>query len=349
MRGYMIQGVQVAKQRGRKRLRIDIPWFESKTDFNDVLTKAPFSDQTFGERIQKLKYSAAEVEGLYHFWLTFKKDKHVLISFYESDAYLSYTFPQNLANPQHYGIPEACKSYYYFEFFDENEVNRKPCAIVRVSTDGKIGEIYWVEKGKNLTGTEVMESILPIDEFLQVEKLFLKDGAEDAFQRSLRILKPIAEPNGQPWYVRFGFGLFRCDALPEVQKGYYFEQDSDKLKEAIAFVKRFKLNPKNLKAGLKRAGEHFKEVFNKYFPNHKPDHYPTVGECISKVYQQVRSKGEPDNQDAQADLTCLYNTLLVAYHEAERKNRKFMVQDSKYTEAVEEMRTSMLYVKERPR
>ena len=137
--------------------------------------------------------------------------------------------------------------------------NNNIVLLLRCDKGGTCGELVWLQKGTNVSGTDALAIENAISSALDLRWVYLHDDSKIKFggntSRStcnlyLKTIRSIAK--GQSWYSQAFYRPFSCKGWPSqtsingksqtgVEAGTIFTQNAKDYKNAVEFIRSFKL------------------------------------------------------------------------------------------------------------
>lgn len=241
-----------------------------------------------------------------------------------------------LSKKQHHGVRKTKFDYLTLCEWGDKE----PLAKIRC---GDHGEILWLKKGVQLSGTYVTTLCLKILEAIPLVKtLYLFDEAKSVLNLtgnkdvkiSLSKILSIASIDGKSWYGRFGFTPVKCDNWKRLD-GKLVNQDPEKYDQAIKLVRNTRLS--ELQELYKKYTTRLRllnKIVIKYFPNDAGTNH-TLHTLFHSVHEAWKKNVNPENQSSE-DLYTLYKNFLEPIGESTMKSHS-------YTQALETINTHILW------
>lgn len=294
----------------------DIIWYEQAElhgKFEDISKKSLFS-----ERMVDFKKLFTQVENCHKLWVTLKPkrnyERDLLLALVETDEYISNALPEDFSLSKK---TQPIKKYYVICGYETADMDKKLFQL-RISQDGLIGEIVWIERGVLLSGSDLMCGFSLVNDALQIGATFLKDDAKDNTGIALRVMRPIARDDNQTWYQLYGFEAHTCRNQPQDEPGFYYNQSKSKLKTAVQAIKKYSLETALSKLPI-NAKKVLLELVQRYLPSKKENaataEPKTVGGLCERVFEVQTSATTTETQikkqrEAKKDCAFLYELFL---------------------------------------
>lgn len=288
----------------------DIIWYEQAELHQNFLEIA--KKQAFGERMKDFKKLFTEVDACYKLWVTLKSktrgERHLLLALVDTDEYFSNALPEDFALPNK---AQPVKKYHVICGYETEDMDKKLFQL-RISQDGEIGEIVWIEKGALLTGSDLMCGFSLMNDALKINATFLKDDAKDKEGIPLRVMRPIARNDEQTWYQLYGFEVHNCRNQPQEEPEFFYNQSRSKFKTAVQAIKKYTLESalSKLSADVKNM---LQMLVQRYTPSKKqtlirakPETVGGLCERVFNVQTKIAKTEKQSKKQVQAKIDCVF-------------------------------------------
>jgi len=282
------------------------------------------------EKMHYLQTLFSKTAEFHQLWVTWDatREAYIKIILKKSEEYQSNVFPEIVNKPE---FQHQHQSYYYFNCYGSDTPEAILLLQLRISENGKTGELVWLRSEANLSGENLMSFYHLLSQYLQIEKTFLLDASE--YKKSLiRITRPLVDPDGKSWYTKHGFELFDCRMLPSLEDGVFFQQESCVYQDSIGILKETPCEVLLNACENPRDKAFLKEVQQQYLPGfiqHSltaslSNTSPSVGALAKAMYTRMRKdidtthkirKGRPHQHAFQL----FYKKFLAPQHTAFKK------------------------------
>lgn len=201
----------------------------------------------FKERIAQLQGRCSVVDkATSSMWIQFDPDTFLFFTIcrgaFKSDNVASQLLENNRKN----------KNNFFRLTLNERNENEEKTELLTllVSPNGAKGELEWISKGENFTGTRMLAIFERIQQYLQIQTLYLYDDAKfkvfgaKTIQLIGHLYIPIASRKGEPFYCTWAnFQILECRDIPHPQeKSIRFDQNIQTFKEAVNLIKKTRIN-----------------------------------------------------------------------------------------------------------
>lgn len=323
----------------------DIVWYEQAELHQNFLEIA--KKQSFSERMKDFKKLFTEVDAYYKLWVTLKSktrgERDLLFAMVDTDEYFSNALPEDFSLPN---TAQPIKKYHVICGYETENMDKKLFQL-RISQDGLIGEIVWIEKGVLLTGSDLMCGFSLINDALKINAVFLKDDAKDNEGIPLRVMRPIARDDDQTWYQLYGFEVHTCRNQPQEEPEFVYNQSRSKFKAAVQVIKKYTLeNALNRLSG--NAKNMLQALVQRYMPSKEKNLTRTIPETVGGLCERVfdvqtkiaKTEKQPKKQvQAKKDCNFLYKLFLKRSDKPSKQ-----VLDASYHRSVNTLHDTSLFV-----
>jgi len=270
---------------------------------------------TFVQRLFALESVLTSCDDVHKIWLNLgpkilKKggdEKAVLLVLKQTLEYEANAIPVEALRNEF-----SCKTdkFYILNIFcDENSC--RPNLQLRVSEDGLVGEINWIERSTAVTGSDLFEIFDMISDFLRIENVILRDAAQDSEKLPLRVLRPLIKADGQTWYQTKEFEIYDCDSIKVLDEGRVFHQNKGMFRNAVSKLRRFKISSLLSLFFTNKAKARCEKILKCSVAPEDKENLENIelSVLLSNVFEKSIS-GKRGSKTAKNDLKFLYTNLL---------------------------------------
>ena len=146
------------------------------------------------------------------------------------------------------------KLYFLIQLFEENTFSKGPLLTLRCDRYNEYGELVWLQKGLNVSGTDALAIENAISSALDLRWVYLHDDSKIQYGGNskrgdariyLKTIRTIAK--GQSWYAQAYYKPFNCFGWPSesdvnktgVPKGTVFNQNKTKYFNAVKYIRSY--------------------------------------------------------------------------------------------------------------
>ena len=208
------------------------------------------------EYCTKIKLSLEGVEKIddvstyYCLWLQIpQKEKWIQLIINDGDWFTNCTSEETMMS---FTTPVGSKHYWFFRIIENQSSANNTILLLRADKGGICGELVWLQKGTNVSGTDALAIENAISEALDLKWTYLHDDSKinvpGNSTRShnclyLKTLRSIAK--GKSWYAQALYAPFSCTKWPSqsnvnqtgVEQGTVFTQDAKQYRSAITYIR----------------------------------------------------------------------------------------------------------------
>jgi hypothetical protein len=144
-------------------------------------------------------------------------------------------------------------SFYFLKIFDES-TDETPLLSLRFNPSGTVGEIVYIQKGTQFSGSQIKEISMQILQFLKIDRVYLNDDAKftvsypsdeenkgHTITIPMRTYLPVVTDEGETWYGKSGFSPFDCHELRSFERGVKVSQNRESYYRSVMTVREISL------------------------------------------------------------------------------------------------------------
>jgi len=253
----------------------------------------------------------------YGLWLQIpQKDKWIMLLINDGGWFTNCTSEQQMMG---HVTSSDQRDYWFFRVIEGHSSNNNICLLLRADKGGTCGELVWLQKGFNVSGTDALAIENAISSALDLRWVYLHDDSKIKYggntSRSqcnlyLKTIRSIAK--GQSWYSQAFYRPFSCKGWPSqtningktqtgVEPGTVFTQNAKDYKNSVTFIRNYKLTKLRIQlienTDFSKKGEKVKGIKNIHNDEEEKDDLfePVMHPSDLKKFDEVlRSLNEYD-------------------------------------------------------
>eukprot|EP01084_Bolivina_argentea_P260717 440366_1 len=194
----------------------------------------------------------------YALWLQIpqKKEKWIQLLISDGGWFTNCTSEQQMMG---YVTKTGDKDYWFFRVLEGQNSQSNIVLLLRCDKGGNCGELVWLQKGQNVSGTDALAIENALSSALDLRWVYLHDDSKIKYTGNssrctchlyLKTIRSIAK--GQSWYAQALYRPFNCKGWPSqtsidgktqtgVEPGTIFTQNAQEYKHAVHVIRSFKL------------------------------------------------------------------------------------------------------------
>tara|TARA_R110002110_G_scaffold415856_3_gene658467 strand:+ start:45714 stop:46793 length:1080 start_codon:yes stop_codon:yes gene_type:complete len=287
--------------------------FEAK--LNETLQLSDRVDGSFEKRISALRSVSTDCGGVHKIWLILNEQE--MLRGAEEKCMLLLMKPTSEFKGNAIPLEEIKKeftcdmeNFYVFSLLDD-EAASKPNLELRVSLDGRVGEITWIESNATVSGNDLFKVFELISDFLKIENVILRDASQDNQGLPIRVLRPLIKSDEKTWYQSKKFEVYDCNDVKILGEQKYFHQSKINFKKSVETLRNFNIRDLLSLFPKRKDKAKYKKIINRSLDLTSTENTDNIN--LSQLFEGVFTKstsGERGCKTARKDLCYLYENIL---------------------------------------